>query len=166
MTDRIKSGFEALTGHLDYPMFIVTAFDGTDRAGCLLGFATQCSIDPPRLMVFISNKNFTYRVAQKAEALGVHVVPAGAEDLARLFGEETGDEVDKFARCGWQPGALGVPVLAGCGDRLVGRIVDRFEPQGADHVGVVLEPVEVTAEGGSFFPFSQAAERFEPGHEA
>jgi flavin reductase (DIM6/NTAB) family NADH-FMN oxidoreductase RutF len=163
--EEVKGSFADLAGHLDYPMLIVTTSDGRHRAGCLVGFSTQCSIDPPRLIVFISNKNFTYRVAQRAEALAVHVVPSGAEGLARLFGEETGDQVDKFERCSWEPGPLGVPVLPECGDRLVGRIVDRFEPQGADHAGFVVEPTDVTAEGGSFSPFSRA-QLFEPGHEA
>ena len=34
----------------------------------------------------------------------VHFVPEEAEDLAELFGGETGDEVDKFERCAWRPG--------------------------------------------------------------
>ena len=34
--------------------------------------------------------------------LGVHAVPADAADLAELFGGETGDEVDKFARTAWR----------------------------------------------------------------
>ena len=165
MDDGVGQAFEELAGHLDYPMLIVTTTDGRDKAGCLLGFSTQCSIDPPRLIVFVSDKNFTFRVAREAEALAVHIVPSEREDLARLFGEETGDEVDKFERCEWEPGPLGVPLLAGCEDRVVGRVVERFEPQGADHVGFVLEPMEVRAEGGSFFPFSRA-QRFEPGHEA
>ena len=165
MDETVKRAFQDLADHLDYPMFIVTTSDGDRRAGCLLGFATQCSIDPPRLIVFISNKNFTYRVAARAEAVAVHVVPKDAEKLARLFGEQTGDDVDKFEQCRWEPGPFGVPVLTLCGDRLVGRIVDRFEPPGADHGGLVVEPVEVTAGGGAFFPFSKA-KRFEPGHEA
>ena len=165
MDEAVKEAFQDLAGHLDYPMFIVTTTDGARKAGCLVGFSTQCSIDPPRLMLFISNKNFTYRVVGDAEAVAVHVVPRDAEELARLFGEQTGDEVDKFERCEWEPGPLGVPVLTGCRDRLVGRIVDRFEPPGADHGGILVEPVEVTAEGGRFFPFSEA-QRFEPGHEA
>jgi flavin reductase (DIM6/NTAB) family NADH-FMN oxidoreductase RutF len=52
--------FNALAGGLDYPMFIVTVGDGARRAGCLVGFAAQCSIDPPRFMVWLSKKNHTY----------------------------------------------------------------------------------------------------------
>jgi flavin reductase (DIM6/NTAB) family NADH-FMN oxidoreductase RutF len=44
-----------------------------------------------------------------ANTLVVHFVPEQAEELALLFGGETGDEVDKFARCEWRPGPDGDP---------------------------------------------------------
>ena len=56
-------GFLDLTGELDFSMLVVTAFDGRERAGCLVGFSTQCSIDPPRYLVCISTANHTARVA-------------------------------------------------------------------------------------------------------
>ena len=89
--------FDSLVGDLDYPMFIVTATAGDDRAGCLIGFATQTSIDPQRFLVCLSRRNRTYRVARRTDLLGVHFVPSEAADLAELFGGATGDEVDKFA---------------------------------------------------------------------
>src|SRR3954451_19397105 len=103
-----------LIDELDYPMFIVTAAAGSDRAGCLVGFATQCSIDPPRFLVCLSDKNRTFRVARHARTLVVHLVPREATGLAELFGSETGDEVDKFARCAWSEGPDGTPVLDDC----------------------------------------------------
>ena len=116
-----RDTFDALMGELDYPMFIVTVAHGGERSGCLVGFATQCSIDPPRFLVCLSKANHTYRVARHAELLAVHFVPADAEPLAELFGGETGDRVDKFARCEWHPGPGGVPLLADCPNRFVGR---------------------------------------------
>ena len=160
---RIDETFHELGSHLDYPMFIVTAAAGGRRAGCLVGFATQCTVNPPRFVVFISANNFTYRVARDASYLGVHVVPAEEEELARLFGESTGDDVDKFERCRWEVGAHGVPVLPACGDRFIGRVVDTFDS--GDHAGFFLDPVDVRAAGGAFFPFQRALD-FEPGHEA
>ena len=51
----------------------------------------------------------------------MHCVPARrAATLAELFGGETGDEVDKFARCAWHEGPEGVPMLDGCANRFVG----------------------------------------------
>jgi flavin reductase (DIM6/NTAB) family NADH-FMN oxidoreductase RutF len=157
------SAFEGLMATLDYPMFIVTVRMGTQRAGCLVGFATQASIDPPRFLVGLSDKNRTYRVARYAEHLAVHFVPETAADLAELFGGETGDEVDKFARCAWHEGPHGLPILDACENWFVGRIRDRM-PFG-DHLGFLLEPV-VAQHGskGRQFTFHRA-KRIDPGHD-
>ena len=109
--------FQKLVAQLDYPMFIATVATGEERAGCLIGFATQCSIHPPRFLAGISDKNHTHRVAQRAVAMGIHLVPEEATELAELFGGETGDEVDKFERCSWRPGPEGVPLLDDCPNR-------------------------------------------------
>jgi flavin reductase (DIM6/NTAB) family NADH-FMN oxidoreductase RutF len=156
--------FNALVADLDYPMFIVTAAGGGERAGCLVGFATQCSIDPPRFLVCISEKNHTFRVATRAEALGVHFVPEDASDIVELFGSRTGDEVDKFALCEWDPGPLDVPLLARCRNRFVGRVLERLDA--GDHVAFLLEPVAAErSHPVEPFPFHRAR-RIEPGHEA
>lgn len=153
-----------LVSELDYPMFIVTATDGNERAGCLVGFATQCSIDPPRFLVCLSDKNRTFRVARGAEVLVVHLVPADADPLAQLFGSQTGDEVDKFARCAWHEGPHGTPVLEECGNWFAGRILERV-PAG-DHCALLLEPFDAHSDDGEQ-PFTfHRAKRMEPGHEA
>jgi flavin reductase (DIM6/NTAB) family NADH-FMN oxidoreductase RutF len=149
---------------LDYPMFIVTANDGRERSGCLIGFATQCSIHPPRFIVCLSDKNHTFGVAQRADVLVVHAVPADAEALAELFGSETGDEVDKFARCAWHEGPAGTPVLDECENWFAGRILHRLDV--GDHWAFVLDPFEAHASTGER-PFTfHRARRMEPGHEA
>ena len=108
----LRSAFEDLVGGLDYPMYVVTAAVDGERAGCLVGFAAQASIDPQRLVVMVSKANETFRIASKADVLGVHYLGQDNEDLAELFGEESGDWTDKFARCKWQEGPSGVPILA------------------------------------------------------
>ena len=159
-----RETFNALVSELDYPMFVVTTAHGGERAGCLVGFATQCSIDPARFLVCISKANRTYRVAQTAELLAVHSLPADAEDLAELFGGETGDRVDKFARCEWTEGPGGVPLLERCRNRFVGAVLERTDA--GDHVAFVLEPVAAEkGHPGSQFPFHRA-KRIEAGHEA
>ncbi|HET9139003.1 flavin reductase family protein [Actinophytocola sp.] len=139
-------GFDALVGELDYPMFIVTATDGTRRAGCLIGFASQCSIDPPRFMVWLSKNNHTYLVAKRADVLAVHVPTKANRDLAVLFGTRTGFEVDKFDQCDWRAGPGGVPVLADCPQWFCGRVLSRHDT--GDHVGLLLAPDTVGPDGG------------------
>jgi flavin reductase (DIM6/NTAB) family NADH-FMN oxidoreductase RutF len=159
----VHSEFERLMAELDYSMFIVTAAAGGDRAGCLIGFASQVSIHPPRFLACLSVKNRTHRVARGADALVVHFVPREAEELAQLFGGETGDDTDKFARCEWRPGPDGAPVLTELTDWFAGHILERLDF--GDHCGFLLEPIEGEAErSGSPLTFHRA-KRIEPGHE-
>jgi flavin reductase (DIM6/NTAB) family NADH-FMN oxidoreductase RutF len=148
---------------LDYPMFIVTAAADGERAGCLVGFATQCSIDPLRFMVCLSDKNRTFRVAQGAETLVVHLVPEDATELAELFGSETGDDTDKFARAAWRAGPDGAPVLDACPSWFAGRILERICV--GDHWAFLLEPRAGDGEAGEGAFMFQDARWIEPGHE-
>jgi flavin reductase (DIM6/NTAB) family NADH-FMN oxidoreductase RutF len=158
------SAFDAIAARLEYPMYIVTTVAGDERAGCLIGFATQCSIDPTRFLACISDKNRTARVSARAEALAVHLVPEAAGALVELFGGETGDEEDKFAHCAWSPGPAGLPVLADCPSWFAGRVLDRI-PLG-DHIAHLLEPF--AGEAGAALPQYPAsrARSIDPGHEA
>jgi flavin reductase (DIM6/NTAB) family NADH-FMN oxidoreductase RutF len=159
-----EKAFQELVAQLDYPMFIATVAADGELAGCLIGFATQCSIRPPRFLAGLSDKNRTHRVAQGAESLAIHLVPESATKLAELFGGETGDEVDKFERCSWRPGPEGTPLLDDCPNRFVGRILERLEL--GDHMGFVLEPVFAEADAESAQLGFHSAKRIEPGHEA
>jgi flavin reductase (DIM6/NTAB) family NADH-FMN oxidoreductase RutF len=156
----------AFVDGLDYPMYVVTAAANGQRSGCLVGFGSQVSIDPPRLLVCVSVVNHTHPVALAADVLAVHLLDRSQHDLAALFGSETGDEVDKFAECAWQPGPEGVPVLADPPRHLVGRVLDRHSL--GDHTGFLLEPMEVCArDDGDLEPLMYLdADDLDPGHPA
>jgi flavin reductase (DIM6/NTAB) family NADH-FMN oxidoreductase RutF len=163
ITNNSRTEFEALVGQLDYSLFIVTTAAAGERAGCLIGFASQVSIDPPRFLACLSVKNRTYRVALRAEILVVHFVPQEAERLAVLFGGETGDEIDKFTRCAWLPGPDGAPVIEDLENWFAGRVLERLEF--GDHCGFLLEPIEGQS-GRSSSPLTfRRAKSIEPGHE-
>jgi flavin reductase (DIM6/NTAB) family NADH-FMN oxidoreductase RutF len=156
--------FDQLVAGIDYPMFIVTTVAEGTRAGCLVGFVTQASMKQPRLLVCLSKANATFRVAERAETLAVHFLGQTELELARLFGEETGDEVDKFAKCRWDDGPRGVPVLAGCKGWVAAAILDRFDC--GDHVALLTEPLAAEArrpdEGQLSF---QQVRDMDPGHD-
>jgi flavin reductase (DIM6/NTAB) family NADH-FMN oxidoreductase RutF len=158
------SAFEGIVGDLEYPMFIVTARGaGDEPLGCLVGFTTQSSIDPPRFIACLSHNNRTYRLGRDAAVLGVHAVPADANDLAELFGGETGDEVDKFARCAWHEGPERVPILDRCENWFAGRVLGRFDA--GDHDAFLLEPLAGASGDQDEFTFHRA-KRIDPGHQA
>ena len=156
--------FERLVARLDYPMFVVTARSEADgeRSGCLVGFATQCSIDPARFAVWVSDKNHTFGVAVDSSHLAVHALSAEQRGLAELFGGETGDDVDKFSRCDWHDGPEGAPVLDGVAGWFVGRVLDRLDT--GDHLGFLLEPVAAEVSDVPNLTF-QDVKRLDPGHD-
>lgn len=132
------AAFENLVGLLNYPMFVVTAANADERAGCLVGFTSQVSIQPRRFLVGLSNKNHTYRVAREATHLAVHLISSQHADLARLFGEQTGDSSDKFSQCTYHDGPDGVPILDDAAAWFSGAILEQFNL--GDHIAFLLEP--------------------------
>jgi flavin reductase (DIM6/NTAB) family NADH-FMN oxidoreductase RutF len=139
MAETVIDAFAEL---LDGPVYVVTVAAEGERAGCLVGFASQCSIRPPRFMVWLSKLNHTYEVARRADHLAVHVLGEDQRALAERFGGETGDRVDKFADLDWRPAADGSPLLAAAPAWFTGRITARVD--GGDHVGHCLAPTEVS----------------------
>ncbi len=144
-------------------MFIVTVRgpDG-ERSGCLMGFATQCSVDPPLFLAAISRTNHTHDVVAGADAVIVHFLGAAQRDLATLFGGETGDEVDKFELCTWSEGPEGIPLLDGVPGWFAGHVRERLDL--GDHLGLLLEPFAAEDRGGPLDLGFQDVKSVEPGH--
>jgi flavin reductase (DIM6/NTAB) family NADH-FMN oxidoreductase RutF len=161
----MTEAFEKLVSLLDYPMFVVTTRVDDQSAGCLVGFTSQVSIRPPRFLVGLSKRNHTFRVAEGATHLAVHLIERRHSELARLFGGETGDEVDKFARCAWHSGPHGLPILDDAAGWFIGGVLSRYDV--GDHVGFLLEPGAGSAPDKfeQLVTFSDVRD-LDPGHEA
>jgi flavin reductase (DIM6/NTAB) family NADH-FMN oxidoreductase RutF len=157
--------FTTLMSSVDTPLIVVTTAEAGERAGCLVGFHAQSSIDPERYCVWLSKANHTYRVGLRSSHLAVHFLTEADLPLAERFGTRTGDEVDKFAGLEVTAGPGDVPVLADCPNWLVGRRHVLLD-EGGDHVGVILDPV-ARHSGGRFTPLRLSrADHLTPGHEA
>jgi len=120
-------------------MYVVTTRTEAGPAGCLVGFASEVSIHPPRFLAGLSIRNHTFRVAQHASYLAVHVVARRHLSLVELFGGCTGDRVNKFDLCAWHEGPYDMPILDDAAGWFVGRIHRRLAL--GDHVGHLLEPI-------------------------
>ncbi|HUS61492.1 MAG TPA: flavin reductase family protein [Acidimicrobiales bacterium] len=153
------SAFHETVAELDYPMIVVTV----PGSGCLVGFSTQCSIDPPRYLVLISKKNHTHEAARRASAMAVHVLDEADRHLAEVFGQLTGDVVDKLSLVSWSEGPEGVPILDGSAAWFAGRVLDRFD--GGDHTGFVLEPVAAERRRPITQLGFQGVKDLDPGHD-
>jgi flavin reductase (DIM6/NTAB) family NADH-FMN oxidoreductase RutF len=153
--------FARFVAALDYPLFVVTTSVASELTGCLIGFATQCSIHPPRFLACISKTNHTFRVAAQSAVLAVHIVDRKNKEIAELFGGQTGDVVDKFKGVGWHS-VDGVPVLDACARWFTASVMQRIDF--GDHVGHVLDPISIHAGPDSSQLTYQKAHDIEPGH--
>ncbi|MFI6932085.1 flavin reductase family protein [Streptomyces sp. NPDC050287] len=158
---------DAFIDRLDPDMCVVTAVAGGERAGCLVGFSSQCSIRPQRFVVWLSKANHTCRVAGAARHLAVHLLTREQRELAELFGSRTGDDTDKFAHVRWREGPEGAVVLEDVAAWYVGTVTLRADA--GDHVGYVLDPVSGGGlDGGDGGPLLRLADAVDipPGHPA
>ena len=134
-----RDAFDRIVTNLEYPMFVVSAASGGDVDACLVGFTSQCSIDPPRFAVFLSKANHTFDLAVHADALVVHRLRADQHEVAEHFGGTSAyDDPAKLHGCEWTPGPRGAPIVAGC-DWFAGRVLQQFDA--GDHVLFLLEPI-------------------------
>ena len=145
------------------PYFVITVRSpDADMSGCLAGFVTQCSIEPPNFLVCISKVNHTLAVAERSAGMGLHLLGADQVDLARLFGEETGDLVDKFASVDWRLGSTGAPLLVDAAVSMEGQILGHFSV--GDHEAFLMRGVRSVAGGHSGLLTFRSSPRLEPGH--
>lgn len=127
------AAFDELAQRLDpAAVLAVTEYDG-ERSGCLVGFHSQCSINPLRYCVWLSRENHTYRVARLARRLSIVVLSPQDHRLAELFGGETGDAIDKWAVM--EREGLRLPE-----SMLEGNITEIFDVAEFDHVAFVVCP--------------------------
>ncbi len=159
--DQQSCTFAQLVATLDYPLYVLTTSVNGEPSGCLIGFATQCSIHPRRFLACISKQNHTFGLVREATAVAVHIVEEGDQDIARLFGGETGDEVDKFAGIDWRY-VHEVPVLSACKRWFIGSVLERMDL--GDHVGLLLEPVDAANGPADEQLGYQQARDIPPGH--
>jgi flavin reductase (DIM6/NTAB) family NADH-FMN oxidoreductase RutF len=160
----VRAELDALVAQADGALIVVTTASQNQRAGCLVGFHVQCSIEPFRYAIWLSQANHTYRVALFATHYAVHFLGEENQELAELFGTTSGDREDKFSHCAWTAGAGGVPVLTGVPAVVFERVT--LWNDGSDHVCLVGEPVAVQT-GSPFRPLRlSGAERLQAGHAA
>ncbi len=165
MNDRPADDLTAFFERVDYPFYVVTARAAdAEMSGCLAGFVTQCSIDPPNFLVCVSKINHTFPVAERSSGMGLHFLGGDQVDLARIFGEETGDLVDKFAAVDWRLGSTGAPLLVDSAVSMEGQILGHFSV--GDHEAFLMRAVRAVTGGHAGLLTFRSTPRLHPGHPA
>jgi len=157
--------FDQLMASIDPPLVVVTTVAEDERAGCLVGFHAQSSIDPERYCIWLSKANHTYRVALRAGHFAVHFLTASDLPLAERFGTQSGEDTDKFAGVSFTPDEYGVPLLDDDPHRITLERIAMLD-DGADHVCLSLRVLDA-ATAGHFTPLRVSdAAHLDAGHDS
>jgi flavin reductase (DIM6/NTAB) family NADH-FMN oxidoreductase RutF len=157
--------FSTLMASADPPLVVVTTVAEDERAGCLVGFHVQSSIDPQHYCVWLSKANHTYRVALSAKHFAVHFLTTEDLELAERFGTVSGEDTDKFEGLDVDLDEHGVPVLRALPNRMSLERIALLD-EGSDHVCLTTR-VSSAHTGGTFVPLRvSGAAHLDPGHES
>ena len=107
--------YREVLGHYPTGVAVVTAFEGEEPLGMVVGTFTSVSLDPPLVAFMPTTSSGTYARLARASAYCINVLAHDQQDLCRTMATP-GD--DKFARVAWHPSETGAPVL----DDAVARI--------------------------------------------
>lgn len=144
----IDRGIDTIMSASNPAMVVVTGRSGLGRAGCLVGFHGQVSIEPLRWGVWIARSNHSFAVLTRAELLAIHFLGADQLALAQRFGGLSGDHIDKFVGVDLvDTDVLGPhypPVIDGPPAVLIGRRASVYDGP-TDHACVVVAPSTLTA---------------------
>jgi flavin reductase (DIM6/NTAB) family NADH-FMN oxidoreductase RutF len=96
--------------------------------------------------------------------MGLHLLGEDQVDLARLFGEETGDVVDKFAWLDWRLGSSGAPLLVDAAVTMEGQVLGHFSV--GDHEAFLIRAVRAVTGAQAGLLTLRGAPPLHPGHPA
>lgn len=65
-------------------------------SGMVCGWSTICSSDPNMIAVALWKKGYTHKLIQDTKEFVVAIPNKGLENVIQVFGENHGDEIDKF----------------------------------------------------------------------
>ena len=125
-----------------YGLYAVTAEHGAGISMMTANWLTQCSFEPPLLMLAIEGDSHSRQVIESSGAFAINLYESGQRELAGSLGRTFGKHPEKINTATWTPGPLtGSPVLDSALAWVECKVVSSM-PAG-DHILFVAEVVEV-----------------------
>jgi len=125
-----------------YGLYAVTAKHGADISMMTANWLTQCSFEPPLLMLAVESDSHSRHVIESSGAFAINLYESGQRELAGSLGRTFGKHPEKISAATWKPGPLtGSPVLDSALAWVECKVVSSM-PAG-DHILFVAEVVEV-----------------------
>ena len=96
---------------VSYGLYVVTSASADDRGAFLCNWLTQCSFEPPLIVVAVENEAHSLKVMRAAGRFAVSVLETGQRELAGWFGRHSDKVGDKLANRELLATPSGFPLL-------------------------------------------------------
>lgn len=115
--------------NLSYGLYVLTANDGSRDCGCIINTASQLTVDPQRITIFVNKQNYTNEVIKKTGLFNVSMLTISAPfSVFQHFGFQSGRDVDKFAGRDDPRSLNGLRYLGEhCNGVLSGKVIDALD---------------------------------------
>ena len=136
-----KDLFRRVMGSFASGVTVVTTYEpeGEPR-GFTASAVSSLSMEPRQLLVCINNFSATLDTIREVGAFAINILANEQQAIAGRFAARSGD---KFAGVAWEPGTLGMPILAGALAYAECRLAATYP--GGDHTIMVGEVVAAAA---------------------
>ncbi len=125
-----------------YGLYTATAQHGADISLMTVNWLTQCSFEPPLLVLAVEGDSHSRQVIESSGAFAINLYETGQRELAGSLGRTFNKHPEKIASVLWKPGPLtGSPLLDTALAWAECKIVSSL-PAG-DHILFVAEIIEV-----------------------
>lgn len=140
---------------LNAPVAVIGVAHGGRTAGLTAAWLSRVSTSPPLLLVAVAPERHTWGVLDAAEGFSVSILRDGDLETGRLFGLNSGRDVDKWGRVEHVLTADGSPALTRCAARLSCRTTSRL-PTGDHEIFVGEVVASEVVDGGPALPMRGA----------
>lgn len=110
------------------PPAIVSCRDKSGRDNALVvGYASNCSFDPPMVMVGIREQRFSYNIVKETGVFVVNIASKNNKEMYDYLGKVSGRDEDKFKKMGIKTRTgdmVDAPLLLDCPVNIECRVVD------------------------------------------
>ena len=112
--DTTESTARSSLDKLSYGLYIVSSFKNGHINGQCSNTVIQLTNEPMRISVCLNKNNLTHEYINSSGLFSVSILGQEHFDKVRIFGYQSGRNVDKFANVNYILGKNGCPILTDC----------------------------------------------------
>jgi len=125
---------------IPYGLYVVGVADGATVTAFTANFLSQCSFEPPLLMLGVTRDGKSHAILEKGRVFSVNMLASDQKEIAAAFFKAPEAKESRFGEFAFEPGRTGAPLLLVAPASVECKVIGIY-PLG-DHSVVVGEVVD------------------------